>query len=411
MDEEIIRKVPLFANLPDTEIAHLTTSLRRTGWPAGKVLFRQGEYGDRFYIVFRGKVAIIQSMGAADELLLAERGMGDFIGEQSLLNGDGLRSASARAEENSLLLEMTRADFDGVLRRNPMMAYEMLRVQSERLREASDDAMKALRRHNRELATAYAELREAQAQLVEQEALARELRLASEIQMRMLPSRLPMLPGYDIGARSLPARKVGGDFYDVFRLDSERVAIAIGDVSGKGIPAALLMGLTCALLRVEAHHTGSPEEVVENVNRYLLDRSSEEFVSLLYGVLYCRSADFEYVRAGHEVPLIANGHVSSAAPMGRSLPLGLFKDLQLDSQTVKLPPASTLLLYTDGVTEAYNETEGMFGESRLSQLLIDEPSDSSQALCNRIVDTVVAYQGDSGMSDDITIVALRTPPG
>jgi sigma-B regulation protein RsbU (phosphoserine phosphatase) len=129
--------------------------------------------------------------------------------------------------------------------------------------------------------------------------LARELQLARDIQTRMLPSELPALPGYDIAARSIPARMVGGDFFDVFALDTDRLGIAIGDVSGKGIPAALLMGLTCALLRVEAYHAGSPEEVVRNVNRYLLERSSEEFVTLLYGVLYGRSGVFSYARAGH----------------------------------------------------------------------------------------------------------------
>jgi serine phosphatase RsbU (regulator of sigma subunit) len=411
MDEEIIRKVPLFANLPEEEITHLAASLQRTGWSAGEVLFREGERGDRFYIVFRGKVAFISGLGTPDEHILAERGPGEFIGEQSLMSPDGLRPSSARAEENCLLLEMTRSDFDAVLQRNPLVAYEMLRVQSMRLREAHAAATQELRQHNQQLAEAYAELREAQARIVEQETLARELQLASEIQVRMLPSTLPLLPGYDIGARSMPARMVGGDFYDVFRLDSDRVGIAIGDVSGKGIPAALLMGLTCALLRVEAHHTGSPEEVVQNVNRHLLDRNSTEFVSLLYGVLYCRTAEFSYVRAGHELPLISNGHVTSTVPMARSLPLGLFEDLLLDSQTVRLPLESTLLLYTDGVTEAFNPARGMFGESRLQEILLSSPRDSSQALCDRILDTVMAYQGDSTLSDDITVVALTNRSG
>jgi phosphoserine phosphatase RsbU/P len=162
------------------------------------------------------------------------------------------------------------------------------------------------------------------------------------------------------------------------------------------------------VLRVEAQHSASPEEVVQSVNRHLLDRNSTEFVSLLYGVLYCRTADFSYVRAGHELPMISNGHLVRAMPMGRSLPLGLFEDLSLDSQTVRLPPESTLLLYTDGVTEAYNIRDGMFGESRLQEILHgNSPNDSSQALCDRILETVVAYHGASAMSDDVTVVAVR----
>jgi serine phosphatase RsbU (regulator of sigma subunit) len=408
MDEEIIKRVPLFANLPEEEIARLAATLQRTGWPAGEVLFREGERGDRFYIVFRGRIALIQDLGTADEHVLAVRGPGEFIGEQSLLSPDGLRAASARAEENCLLLEMTRSDFDAVLLRNPLLAYEMLRVQSMRLKEAYDAATEELRQHNQQLTKAYAELRDAQARIVEQETLGRELQLAREIQTRMLPSVLPALPGYDIGAGSMPASMVGGDFYDVFPLDAERIGIAIGDVSGKGIPAALLMSLTCALLRVEAHHSGSPDEVVQSVNRHLLDRSSTEFVTLLYGVLYCRTADFSYVRAGHELPMISDGHAASALPILRSLPLGLFDELPLDSQTVRLPPESTLLLYTDGVTEAFNLEGGMFGEPRLQEILLDTClHDSSQALCDHILETVVAYHGGSAISDDITVVAVK----
>jgi CRP-like cAMP-binding protein len=232
MDEEIIRQVPLFANLPAREIEHLAATLKRTGWQAGSILFREGERAERFYIIFRGKIAIVQGLGSADERILAERGPGAFIGEQSLLSGDGFQSASARAVENCLLLEMTRAHFDGLLRRNPTLTYEMLRVQSQRLREAGDAAMQELRQHNQQLALAYAELRETQARCAEQEVLARELQLARDIQTRMLPSELPALPGYDIAARSMPARMVGGDFFDVFSLDADRLGIAIGDVSG-----------------------------------------------------------------------------------------------------------------------------------------------------------------------------------
>jgi serine phosphatase RsbU (regulator of sigma subunit) len=408
VDEEIIRRVPLFANLPDQEVTRMASTLSRTGWEAGSVLFREGERNDRFYVVFRGKVAIVQDLGTADEHILAERGPGEFVGEQSLFSLNGHRQTSARAVENSLLLEMTRAQFNALLSRNPHLTYAMLRAQSEHLTKANNTAMQELRQHNQQLSLAYAELREAQARCAEQEVLARELQLAHEIQTRMLPAVLPTLPGYDLGARSLPARMVGGDFYDVFPLDSERLGIAIGDVSGKGIPAALLMSLTCALLRVEAYHAGSPEEVVRNVNRYLLERNSEEFVTLLYGVLYGRSGEFSYARAGHELPIIANGRGASTAPMEHSLPLGLFQDLQLDLQTVTLPPKSTLLLYTDGVIEAFHSEQGDFGEPRLKQMLASEPHDSSQALCNRIVDAVTAYSGDPAHQDDITVVAVRS---
>jgi sigma-B regulation protein RsbU (phosphoserine phosphatase) len=147
------------------------------------------------------------------------------------------------------LLALTRADFNALLGRQPAVAQELLRTLSTRLRESQEAAIRELREQNRILAQAYADLQAAQAQLVEQETLVRELQLARDIQQRMLPCELPCLAGLDIGARMVPAQSVGGDFFDVFPLGDDALGIAIGDVVGKDIPAALLMGLTCSLLR------------------------------------------------------------------------------------------------------------------------------------------------------------------
>jgi sigma-B regulation protein RsbU (phosphoserine phosphatase) len=352
-------------------------------------------------------VALVRNLGSADEHVIGERGPGEFVGEQNLFDPEGVQPASARAIENTLLLEMTQSQFNGLLSRNPTLTYAMLRAQSANLTKANEVATRELYGHNQELKAALTELQAAQERCAEQEVLTRELQLAHEIQTRMLPAVLPTMPGYDLGARSVPARMVGGDFYDVFPLDSERLGIAVGDVSGKGIPAALLMGLTCALLRVESYHAGSPEEVVSRVNRHLLERNAEEFVTLLYGVLFSRSGVFSYARAGHELPLIANGNGAKFAPMEKSLPLGLFPELRLDLQSINLPPETTLVLYTDGVTEAFHPQKGSFGEAGLLQAVDADPRDSSQALCDQILNTVSEYNSDAGQQDDITILAVR----
>jgi len=258
------------------------------------------------------------------------------------------------------------------------------------------------------VAQAQADLQAAQAQLVEQETLARELQLAREIQQRMLPCELPCLPGLDIGARMLPAQSVGGDFFDVFPLGDDALGIAIGDVVGKGIPAALLMGLTCSLLRAEARHATPPEEALRHLNEQLLERSSEGvFVTALYGVLHRETREFVYVRAGHELPLVFDAAGDEVPQrLGRGHPLGLFPAPALDVQRTIVPRGGRLLLYTDGVTEAMDEQREFYGSKRLRMTVRCARPGSAQALCDHVVHDAIAYQGAAGLADDITVLAV-----
>jgi CRP-like cAMP-binding protein len=209
MDAALLKHIPLFGSLLPGELADMAASLQETCYPAGAVLFREGDYGDRFYIVLDGRIAIVKALGSDDERLLGLRGAGEFVGEMSLLSQDGLRTASVRIEVDARVLELTRADFDALLHRYPLLAYEMLRVLSIRLRESHDAAIRDLREKNARLAQAYADLQAAQARIIEQETLERELRLARETQESMLPRALPRLAGFDIGARMVAARMVG----------------------------------------------------------------------------------------------------------------------------------------------------------------------------------------------------------
>src|SRR3954463_1747706 len=267
MDNTLLRNVPLFGSLPPRELADMAASLQETRYAAGAVLFREGDYGDRFYIVLDGAIAIVKALGSDDERLLGLRGAGEFVGEMSLLSQDGLRTASVRVEADARVLELTRADFDALLHRYPPLAYEMLRVLSVRLRDSHDAAIRDLHEKNARLAQAYADLQDAQARIIEQETLERELRLARETQESMLPRTLPRMAGFDIGARMVAARMVGGDFYDVFPLGPDSLGVVIGDVSGKGMPAALFMALVSNLLRAEALRSDTtPEQALRIVN-------------------------------------------------------------------------------------------------------------------------------------------------
>ncbi len=409
MHDWSLSRVPLFAGLPPAELAALEATLPELSFPAQTILFREGDHGDRFYVVLKGRIEVLKAMDSADERLLTILGPNEFVGEMSLLNPDGRRTASVRVIEDACMLVFTRADFDALLHRYPALAYTMLRVLSTRLRDSHDATIRDLHEKNERLARAYADLQAAQAQLVEQETLKRELQLARVIQESMLPHRLPHTPGLDVGARMVPARMVGGDFFDVITLGPETLAVVIGDVSGKGIPAALFMALTCSLLRAEALRGTPPEEVLRSVNRNLRTMNARGmFVTVLYGVFHLTTYEFAFVRAGHDLPLIWGvDRVPRVLTPGHGQPLGLFPEPVLDAQTAALARGDSMLLYTDGVTEARAETGEFFGIEGLHTAIHNTTAKSAQQLCDELVTTVAAYHGPVPQSDDITLVALR----
>jgi sigma-B regulation protein RsbU (phosphoserine phosphatase) len=407
--ESIIQRVPLFASLPHDEIQHLAATLRAYTFAPGILLLREGEYGDRFYIIAAGEVEIIKALGTPEEHRIGLRGPGEYVGEMSLFNRDGLRTASARTRTAVQTLEMTRSDFDALLHRQPTLAYEMVRVLSMRLTQAHDSAIRDLQEKNRQLAEAYEELKAAQAQIIEKEKLERELELARRIQMSIFPHGLPQFAGFDFGAQVIPMSAVGGDLFDLIPLDDDRLGIAVGDVSGHGVPAALFMALTVTLLRAEACRTCSPQEVLRSVNRQLLNLGNRGvFVTMLYGVLDRATREFTYVRAGHEAPLLcrANGDLLIPA-LGRGQLLGFFDNPLLPEETVQLASGDTMLLYTDGVIEAVDAQDQMFGEEQLHETFNANCDAAPQVMCDRILERVANHSGSLSQRDDITLVCVQ----
>lgn len=417
MKELLLRNIPLFASIPPDDLASLAADLRQATCPAGATLLREGERSDRVYIVLSGMFEIIKELGTIDERVFGLRGAGEFLGEMGLLNQDGLRTASARAVTDAQVLELTQSDFDRLLRRYPTIAYDMLRVLSARLRDSNDGVIhdlqeknQQLQAQNQQLLKAYADLEAAQAQLVEKEALERELRLAREIQESLLPRHLPSAPGFEVGARMVAARVVGGDFYDAFALGEHTLGLVVGDVCGKGMPAALFMGLALSLLRAEARRAASPELALRSLNQHLYEISNAGmFVTVVYGVLDCSTGELAYARAGHELPLLWDASGALMVP-GRASgqPLGLLPDPTIDARSVSLPPGGTLLLFSDGVTEATDERGEFFDIERLQAITHEHLGAAAQPLCDQLVETLVAYRGTAPQADDITLLAVRS---
>ncbi len=409
MKSNLLSKIPLFSILPADELDHLQSMLQVKTLQAGEILFREGERGEHFYILTEGKLDILLGIDTNEELLLNTLGPGEYLGEMSLIVPGGERTATARASQESVLLAMSRDEFTALIEQYPVLAQSMVRVLSRRLDSTNYATFRDLTEKNRQLQKAYDELKAAQKQLIEKERLERELKVAADIQMSILPDRLPAPPRFDFGARIDPARQVGGDFYDVFRTAENQVAVLIGDVADKGVPSAIFMARVHALIAAEADTIEDPGDVLRKVNLHITHlEKATQFVTVLYGILNVENGDFTYARAGHEPPLmlLPDGNVERL-PYNSGMALGLWDELTLDEQTITLLPGSTLILFTDGMTDCRNPQGEPFGLERIQRSLTRCPGSSAQEVCDHLLRKLKDFQQGCAQDDDVTLAAIH----
>jgi serine phosphatase RsbU (regulator of sigma subunit) len=236
-----------------------------------------------------------------------------------------------------------------------------------------------------------------------------ELDFARNVQRSILPAQLPRTPGCDFGAVMIPARAVSGDFYEFIELDDNRVVVVVGDVSDKGVPAALFMALTYSLINTEARRMLSPREVLANVNRYLLNMNEAGmFVTVLYGILDRAAREFWYARAGHDQPIVldADGQPLEIERKAGQV-LGILPAPDLDEARITLPANSTLLLFTDGATEAMDVEGQLFGLARLRAALQTNRHAPAQDICAAVQNAIEDYADHQPPHDDVTLVVIK----
>jgi serine phosphatase RsbU (regulator of sigma subunit) len=409
MKTNLLAKIPLFSVLPADELDHLQSMLKVKTLQAGEILFREGERGEHFYILTNGKLEILLGIDTKEELLLNTLGPGEYLGEMSLIVPGGERTATARASKESVLLVLSRDEFTALIEHYPVLAQSMVRVLSKRLDSTNYATFRDLTEKNRQLQQAYDELKAAQEQLIEKERLERELQVAADIQFSILPNVLPTPPSFDFGASIYPARRVGGDFYDIFRKGKNKVAVMIGDVADKGVPSAIFMARAHALIAAEADTFEDPSDVLRKVNAHITHlEKATQFVTVLYGVLDIETGEFHYARAGHEPPviLLPDGDLKRL-PHKVGMAIGLWDRIVLDEQTITLPPGSTLFLYTDGMTDCRSPGGEPFGLERIMLTLGSYLGLSAQEVCDRMLQTLKDYQDGSMQDDDVTLVAVH----
>lgn len=239
-----------------------------------------------------------------------------------------------------------------------------------------------------------------------------ELSVASQIQQSILPQDFSVFPAsssYELYAKMIPAKEVGGDFYDFFYIDEEHFGMVIGDVSGKGMPAALFMAISRTLIKAIGVKSKSVSQCLEEVNFLLCqDNQANMFVTLFYGVLNLSTGVLEYSSGGHNPPWVV--HPDKKAQYlddSQNVPLSIVDDFNYHSKKITIEPGSSLVLYTDGVTEALNKDGQFYSEERLESYLNNSSEASPKNLVNGIINEVETFAKGTAQSDDITVMVIQ----
>ena len=235
-----------------------------------------------------------------------------------------------------------------------------------------------------------------------------EIRLAARIQIDLLPRSSPTVPGYEIAGMNLPAQMVGGDYYDFIPLGDHRVAICLGDVAGKGLPASLLMANLQATLRGQTLFDATPAECIRRSNKLLWESTSaEKFATVFFGILDPQNHRFSYVNAGQEIPFILTDDPEPVRLAEGGVALGVVEEFDFKEGAVTLGPGDTMVIVSDGITESMNSSQDLYGEERLRPLLFKLRGCNADALIERIIGDVRSFVGGAPQWDDMTIVVVR----
>lgn len=282
-----------------------------------------------------------------------------------------------------------------------------------RLAHVMGDLTRRIIDQHQRLSTMVVELREALVTKTKLASLQQELHIAAQVQLSMLPHGLPKDPRVDLHCHITPARDVGGDFYDYFPLDDEHYGIVIADVSGKGTPAALFMAITRTLLKATAQFVNSPSSCLQRLNELLAAENEQMlFVTVFYGVLHLPTGEMNYVNAGHNPPYVIrrDGRVDEV-PGTHGLAVAILDDVVYKEGRIRLDEGDTLFLFTDGVTEACDPAENLYGEARLiDRLRKIGPEAGTTRVAEEVFADVRIFENGAPQADDITCVALRWQP-
>jgi serine phosphatase RsbU (regulator of sigma subunit) len=412
-------------------LAAMIEGLAPTRLEPGAPLMRQGEKSEEAFVITEGTVRIVADT-AYGAVPLATINGPKLIGEIGALSTLP-RTASVIAVTaltvylipRSRLIEFGRENpqfltsvitelgkqLDGMNRTLSLYSNALAALES---REFDTRILDDLANPSPQMAEFSAAFRKFAQEIVGKRRRQDELASAAIIQQSYLPQHAALAGAEDaleLHAKMRPARNVGGDFYDFFFLDDGRLAIAVGDVCGKGIPASLFMAVVMTVLRVSAREVSNPQAMLARANAVLSkDNTTTMFATLFYGVLNLDDGTLEYCNCGHNAPIILGGDGSISTLSETGLPLALFPDRSAEARTVKLSASDLLVMFTDGVTEAMSPVKEEFSDQRLQETIRAARDLDTEQVVARIFGEVDDFAQDAEQADDITCVAVRCSP-
>lgn len=386
-----ISHLQLFAAIPYEAVESLLQDCDTHDVAAGSVLLEPGQFNDSIHLLISGRLRIhLDRVDSADYIAIEE---GGCVGELSIIDGQPA-SAYVVADTPSRVLKIHQSVFWERLIPQPGVARNLLNTLSERMRANRDMIIERLK------------------DKLALEHLQKELSIARNIQMSMLPPGARLFPERDEAiayALMEAAKDVGGDFYDAFFVTPERLFVAVGDVSGKGVAAALFMARTITQLRIEAARKSEPSEIVEAVNCALSESNDAGmFVTVFCGILDITSGEFSFANAGHNPPVRigADGRHDFLA-VKKGIVAGMIESAVYPMDSIRLRPDESLLLYTDGVTEAMNPVGQFYSEQRLLDTIRLAGCSDPRVLVESVRASIAAFTRTAPQADDITMLALQ----
>jgi serine phosphatase RsbU (regulator of sigma subunit) len=371
----------------DEELQQIIKKLDVRTFEAGTEILAEGQSTEGFHFLYQGTAEVLkQSATGKTKFLIDTLHPGALFGEMSAMTGQPT-SASVQAKTVCTVLNLKK----------PAQLQRDIHV---KLLLGSAHSII----HRLQTSTA----KQAKAMAVEA-----ELKVAWNIQKGFLPSAFPDLARFEIYGTCEPAKEIGGDYFDVFQIDERHYGLAIGDVSGKGVPAAIFMSGCRTLFRTLCADGAYPNEVLRQFNKRLVgfDSGGAMFITMFYGILDIETGKFMYASAGHNMPFLRlqrDGEVTvRELDLNISLVAGIMGEVDYVAETVTLHPGDRLVMFTDGVTEAVNEKQEQFGEERLSALIASDQSESVSKLVTNILENCKEFQGSEPQFDDMTMLVLR----
>lgn len=385
-----LAELPLFAGIPFAVLEPLLLRCEYRQLPPGTVLLSPGEANRHLFLLLSGQLIVHLESLASDKGFRIEAEQ--FAGEVSIIDGMA-PTAHVSAARDCLVIAIPETLLWVDLLRVPGAARNLLRQIATRLRSRNAAMQQSLEESLR------------------LEHLHKELRVAQELQAGMLP-RPPLFPGLaaiDVHGHMAPAKSVGGDFFDAFALDAERVCLAIGDVAGKGIPAALFMVRAMTMLRTEMLNGREVLGAIQALNLALSrDNPLCVFVTLMICVIDLRHARLQLVNGGHNRPLFGDGTGGFGyLDQPRGILVGIDPGAVYEVAMRDLRPREMLIFYTDGITEAENAAQEQFGEARLREVVSANGNLGAAAVVEQICAAVGKFTAGAEPSDDLTILAVR----